>query len=50
MEPPLIAVVPPVFVVTDAAVTAALKVVVPVELTVKAPSAPSVAPPTMPAC
>ena len=48
IEPPLIAVVPPVFVATDAAVNAALKVVVPVELTVKAPSAPSVAPPTMP--
>jgi len=38
-EPPLIAVVPPVLVVRDAAVTAALKVVVPVVLTVKAPRA-----------
>ena len=42
------AVVPPVLVVTEAAVTAALKVVVPVVLTVKAPRAPSVAPPTTP--
>ena len=47
-EPPFIAVVPPVSVVTEAAVTAALKVVVPVVLTVKAPSAPLVPPPTAP--
>ena len=33
---------------TEAAVTAALKVVVPVVLTVKPPKAPSVAPPTAP--
>jgi len=46
--PPLIAVVPPALVVTEAAVTAALKVVVPVEFRVKAPRAPFVAPPTMP--
>ena len=45
---PLIAVVPPALVVTEAAVTAAPKVVVPVELRVKAPRAPFVAPPTMP--
>ena len=42
------ATVPPALVVTEAAVTAALKVVVPVVLTVKAPSAPLVAPPTIP--
>ena len=42
------AVVPPLLVVTEAAVTAALKVVVPVVLTVKAPSAPLVPPPTAP--
>ena len=39
MAPPLIAVVPPEFVVTEAAVTAALKVEVPVLLTVRAPTA-----------
>ena len=43
---PFSATVPPALVVTDAAVTAALKVVVPVVLTVNAPSAPFVAPPT----
>ena len=46
--PPLTAVVPPALVVTDAADTAALKVVVPVVFTVNSPSAPSVAPPTAP--
>ena len=45
---PLIAVVPPLSVVTEAAVTAALKVVVPELLTVSAPSAPLVATPTGP--
>lgn len=48
MAPPLMAVVPPVLVVTEAAVTAALKVVVPVEFTAKAPRAPFAAPPTTP--
>ena len=42
------AVVPPVLVVTEAAVTAALKVVVPVVLTASAPKDPFVAPPTTP--
>ncbi|CAM3793733.1 hypothetical protein POBR111598_09975 [Polynucleobacter brandtiae] len=48
MAPPLMSVVPPVLVVTEAAVSAALIVPVPVVLIIKAPSAPLVAPPTTP--
>ena len=47
--PPLMAVVPDeAFWMSEAAVTAAEKVVVPVEVTASAPSAPLVAPPTTP--
>ena len=49
IAPPLMAVVPvAAFCTTEAAVTAALKVVVPVEVNERAPSAPLVAPPTTP--
>ena len=45
---PFIATVPPALVVTELAVTAALKVVASVELTVKSPNEPLLAPPTTP--
>ena len=49
MVAPLMAVVPvAAFCTTEAAVTAALKVVVPVEVSERVPSAPLVAPPTTP--
>ena len=49
MVPPLMAVVPlAAFCTREAAVTAALKVVVPVEVSERGPSAPLVAPPTAP--